>query len=246
VSLEVADARNPIDPASIRVTLDGRQFTVKDPQVTFEPLAADKKRGRLTCALPIEMPQSLRGCQALVAHQMTVQVDDYAVDDACLSRTLSFAIVTPPPPHVVYLSDLQPTRTLVHGYLVDRGLMSPNIVLHGVTYARGVFAHPEIAQPETHSELVYDLSKLKEYGTFHAVVGVEDAAGGGSVEFKVQARHGQGEWQELWKSGVIRVGEASKLVECPLDGADELRLYVTDGGDGYNCDHAFWADARVQ
>ena len=56
----------------------------------------------------------------------------------------------------------------------------------------------------------------------------------------------KGEWQEVWKSGVLRVGQESKLVECCLSDADELRLYVTDGGDGYGCDHAFWADARLQ
>lgn len=244
--LEVADARNPLDPDSVSVTLDGRQYTVKDPQVKFEPLSADKRRARLTCALPVETPASLRGCQAIIDHQIAIQVDDYAVDDARLTRVINFAAVSPPPEHVVYLSDLQPTKIFVHGYMTDRGLNAPNIVLHGVAYARGVFAHPEIAQPETHSEIVYDLTKLKEYGTFHAVVGVEDAAGGGSVEFKVQTRRGQGEWTELWKSGVLRVGQESKLVECPLQGADELRLYVTDGGDGYSCDHAFWADARVQ
>jgi hypothetical protein len=147
---------------------------------------------------------------------------------------------------VVYLSDLRPTKIFVHGYMTDRGLMAPSIVLHGVTYARGVFAHPELGPPETHSEIIYDLTRLQAYGTFHAVVGVEDSAGGGSVEFKVQTRRGQGEWRELWQSGVLRVGQESKLVECPLAGADELCLYVTDGGDGYTCDHAFWADARVQ
>jgi hypothetical protein len=45
---------------------------------------------------------------------------------------------------------------------------------------------------------------------------------------------------------VLRVGQESKLVVCPLNGADESRLYVTGSGDGYNCDHAFWADARLQ
>jgi hypothetical protein len=244
--LEVADARNPIAPASISVTLDGRRFTLNDPQLKLEWLSADKHRAQLTCELAVETPASLRGCQALISHQVTMQMDDYAVDVAHLTRTLNFALVSPPPPHVVYLSDLQPTKILVHGYMTDRGLMSPNIVLHGVTYARGVFAHPEIAQPETHSELIYDLTKLKEYGTFHAVVGVEDTAGGGSVDFRVQTRRGQGEWTEVWRSGVLRVGQESKLVECPLAGADELRLYVTDGGDSYNCDHAFWADARLQ
>jgi oligo-alginate lyase len=246
IALEVADARNPINPASISVNLDGRLFTLKDPQLKFQPRSPDQRRARLTCTLPIAVPPSLRGCQALIAHQLTIKVDDYALDDARLTRTLQFAVVSPPPPHVVYLSDLQPTKILVHGYMTDRGLMAPNIVLHGVTYARGVFAHPELAPPETHSEIIYDLSKLQAYGTFHAVVGVEDSAGGGSVEFKVQTRRGPGEWRELWQSGVLRVGQESKLVECPLAGATELRLYVTDAGDGYNCDHAFWADARLQ
>jgi hypothetical protein len=246
VALEVRDARNRLDPTSVTVTADGRAFTVKDPQVTFEPLSADGRRARVTCRLPIQPPAGLSGCQTLAAHEITVWVDDYAADEASLTRTIRFAAVSPPPPHVVYLSDLQPTTTLVHGYMTDHGLNAPNIVLNGVTYARGVFAHPEKASPETHSELIYDLTSLKEYGTFHAVVGVEDSAGGGSVEFKVQTRREGGEWTERWTSGVLRVAQGSRLVECLLAEADELRLYVTDGGDGYGCDHAFWADARLQ
>jgi alpha-galactosidase len=34
-------------------------------------------------------------------------------------------------------------------------------------------------------------------------------------------------------------------VSVPLDGVDELTLVVTDAGDGINCDHADWADARL-
>jgi alpha-galactosidase len=38
---------------------------------------------------------------------------------------------------------------------------------------------------------------------------------------------------------------ASKNVSVPLSGANQLQLYVTDGGDGLFYDHADWADARV-
>ena len=52
----------------------------------------------------------------------------------------------------------------------------------------------------------------------------------------------------LWRSGTISyltTGHATDVeVEIP-EGSRELALIVTDGGDGYDCDHADWIDPTV-
>lgn len=38
---------------------------------------------------------------------------------------------------------------------------------------------------------------------------------------------------------------AAKEVNVNLSGKNELKLIVTDGGDGINSDHADWVNARL-
>jgi hypothetical protein len=48
----------------------------------------------------------------------------------------------------------------------------------------------------------------------------------------------------LWQSGVMRGGQAPKTVDLDLTGVQQIILRVTTAGDGYEYDHADWADAR--
>lgn len=78
-----------------------------------------------------------------------------------------------------------------------------------------------------------------------AVIGVDrnerTGGGQGSVEFAVQV----GE-REIYRSGLLRGGDKALVVSLALEGATEVRLRATDGGDGPACDHADWADARIE
>jgi len=77
---------------------------------------------------------------------------------------------------------------------------------------------------------------------FQAVVGIDDEAGArGSVEFKVV-----GDGKLLWSSGLMKGGQSGKPVDVDLTGVKELALRVSDAGDGYEYDHADWADARFE
>jgi len=58
------------------------------------------------------------------------------------------------------------------------------------------------------------------------------------VIFKVIA-----DGRESFDSGVMRANTPAKWVSVPLAGVNELKLVVTDAGDGINCDHADWAEA---
>jgi hypothetical protein len=89
------------------------------------------------------------------------------------------------------------------------------------------------------SELVSELEEPWE--RFEAWVGVDAAMRQykeASVVFKVL-----GDGRELFQSGVMRAETSAARVSVPLAGVRQLKLVVTDAGDGRNCDHADWAEA---
>ena len=78
--------------------------------------------------------------------------------------------------------------------------------------------------------------------SFRAQVGVNTDGHNeqGSVEFLVT-----GDGKTLWRSGILRGGDAPKAVDVPLAGVRKLTLEVTDGGDGKDSDHGNWAEAVI-
>lgn len=77
---------------------------------------------------------------------------------------------------------------------------------------------------------------------FAAQVGVDDHTTGeaASVEFQVGA-----DGRRLWRSGVLRRGQAPVAVDLDVRGVRQLLLLVTDAGDGVSFDHANWAEATI-
>ncbi|WP_345714011.1 NPCBM/NEW2 domain-containing protein, partial [Kineococcus glutinatus] len=77
--------------------------------------------------------------------------------------------------------------------------------------------------------------------TFTAQVGVHPTRGyAGSVVFQV--------WNgstKLADSGTMGGGQAAKTLTVNVAGMSEIRLVVTDGGNGNADDHATWGDARL-
>ncbi len=102
----------------------------------------------------------------------------------------------------------------------------------GKEYRHGLGTHAR-------SEILYRLDN--RYAGFTAEVGVDDEKGGaGSVSFQVFV-----DGDKLFDSGVMKGNQPAQKVSVSLEGAEELRLVVTDGGDGINCDHADWAEAKL-
>ncbi|MDO5520028.1 MAG: NPCBM/NEW2 domain-containing protein [bacterium] len=103
-----------------------------------------------------------------------------------------------------------------------------------VTYEKGIGAHST-------STIVYDLTD-KNFDYFTSYVGVDRRMFGsvGSVEFKVYV---DGELQ--FNSGIMTSKQAQKYVEVDINGAKELKLVVTDGGNGQGSDHADWGDTKL-
>jgi hypothetical protein len=103
------------------------------------------------------------------------------------------------------------------------------LTLNGQTYARGFGTHAD-------SSLSFDLGGRCQ--TFTARVGVDDEVGErGSVVFQVYA-----DGVKLYDSGRMTGQSATRAVEVPVAGTRELKLVVTDAGDGLSADHADWVN----
>lgn len=106
------------------------------------------------------------------------------------------------------------------------------LTLNGIVYAKGLGAHD-------YSEVRYALGG--QYASFLSDVGVDDECGSeGSVVFQVWA-----DGVKLYDSGAVTGASATKSVNVSVAGVQELRLIVTDAGDGWAYDHADWAGARL-
>ncbi|MFB9993280.1 NPCBM/NEW2 domain-containing protein [Deinococcus oregonensis] len=107
------------------------------------------------------------------------------------------------------------------------------LTLAGQTSARGLGTH-------ANSSLTFALGG--QCSTLTASVGVDDEVGDrGSVVFQVW----NGTAAKLYDSGTVRGADAAKSVNVNMTGVQDLRLVVTDGGDGISYDHADWVNPVV-
>ena len=102
------------------------------------------------------------------------------------------------------------------------------------TFTKGLGVH-------ANSEIVYTLSGMCQ--TFTATVGIDAEVSSNpkaSVFFQV--------WNgatKLYDSGLVTATTPGKAISVPISGVQNLRLVVTDAGDGISYDHADWGDAQV-
>jgi alpha-galactosidase len=96
----------------------------------------------------------------------------------------------------------------------------------------------------THANSRIVIRSPKPIERFSAWVGVDHnertRGGAGSIVFSVSTEKG-----ELFRSKVLRGGQAAVRVDVAAEGATTLYLNVDDAGDGIQCDHADWADAAI-
>lgn len=109
----------------------------------------------------------------------------------------------------------------------NRSVDGRPLTIAGAGYPEGLGAHAP-------SEIAYQLG-----GTCSRLsvdVGIDDEVGAnGSVVFQIY-RDGA----KAADSGLMTVGRPAKHLTADLTGGSELRLVVTDGGNGNNSDHADW------
>lgn len=140
------------------------------------------------------------------------------------------------------ISDMTPVGTPVNGLGTPEKNKSNGdaaagdgtiITLDRIPYAKGLGVHAP-------SDMRYRLGGACG-GAFVADVGVDDSAGDqGSVVFQVWL-----DGVKAFDSGLMHGSDLRKSVNVSVAGKNELRLVVTDGGDGNIGDRADWAGARV-
>lgn len=115
---------------------------------------------------------------------------------------------------------------------INQSVEGNPLTIAGVTYERGIGVH---------SIFKYMLNLDGNGRRFSAMVGVDDESGRlATVEFFVL-----GDKQILWQSGVMKPGDPAKPIDVNIKGIKKLALYISDGGDNINYDHANWIDARI-
>lgn len=107
------------------------------------------------------------------------------------------------------------------------------LTIGGHRYADGLGVHAP-------SEIRYALDD--RYDVFRAIVGVDDETGNnGSVVFEVWL-----DGKRAYRSPMMLGSMPGLAIEVPVEDAREMRLVVTDAGDGIAWDHADWASARLE
>ncbi|WP_019588840.1 NPCBM/NEW2 domain-containing protein [Deinococcus apachensis] len=110
------------------------------------------------------------------------------------------------------------------------------LTLNGQTYPRGFGTHAG-------SDMHFSLQGYNDASCtrFTSDIGVDDEVGDrGSVVFQVLL-----DGVKVYDSGTMTGSSATQRVDLDLTGKQDLRLVVTDAGDGIAYDHADWALPKV-
>ena len=140
---------------------------------------------------------------------------------------------------IVFLSDMPWTKATAgadNPVRCDKNYYGKQISIAGKAYPKGLWTHafPDAAPADT----VFDLSG-RRLAALRADAGLDDASGGGSVQFQVLV-----DGRLKSQSPVLRPRQVHRF-HVDLAGAKQLTLRVLNGGDGYACDHAAWGFARL-
>jgi len=142
-----------------------------------------------------------------------------------------------PPPNGVWVDSLDLSKAAVRRPRPARGQTAPpqplTLSLGGTPYPHGVAL-------QVNADLAIDLGGRAS--RFIAMVGIDDdrKAGQGTVTFEVWL-----DGRKVADSGLIKSGDAPKLLTADLAGAKRLILSVGDGGDGTLDDNADWGGAVI-
>jgi alpha-galactosidase len=116
------------------------------------------------------------------------------------------------------------------------------------TYALGGVTYPHTAPVTSDTDFTIDLKGAAT--RFESMVGIDDAVSAGRGGQPAVSRGSAvfGVWvdgKKVADSGVMKGGDAPKLLTADLKGAKRLTLAVNDGNDGTGSDNANWAGAVI-
>ena len=188
--------------------------------------------------LPVQNWKTSAGLTQLTLRQnVALETDTASLLDAV-------TLLQPVSPRVRYLSDVEnpsyvhiPFLTLHWPHWEDRSVLGGRLRHDGSIYLKGLGMHST-------SRLAYDLPP--GYRRFEAEVAVdEDADTGGSVTFRVFLAGDGGQWNQAYRSPVVRGGERPLRLRIELGEARRIALIVDFADYGDQLDHADWLNARL-
>jgi hypothetical protein len=152
----------------------------------------------------------------------------------------------------IFLSDLEEQELAAYlpCWKKDTNHLGKPIRLAGIEYAKGLLLHPEESLKGNRARVAYALvGELRNATRLTAVIGIDtamaEAYGKGSATFLVEILR-KGTWERVFASAVLKYSDPAQKISVDITGAETLRLVCGDGGDGIACDHATWADAKLQ
>ncbi|AWE07805.1 hypothetical protein DCE79_10595 [Lysinibacillus sp. 2017] len=170
-------------------------------------------------------------------YEITYTVIDH--DGNTVTKTRTIAVVNMGDYNYLSDFDWSSTQNSYAAPIKDKAISNNRLKLTNdngseVVYEKGIGAH-------SNSTIVYDLTD-KDAAYFTSFVGVDRQMYNsvGSVVFQVYV-----DGVKQFDSGLMASKAAHKFVEVNLAGAKELKLVVTDGGNGNGSDHATWGDAKL-
>ena len=226
----------PIAPA----TLSGASFTLSVGGGSVPAsMSYDSATRTATLNPTASLPAGATGTAAV--HGGAGGVTDLAGNPLVGDVVWAFGIATAsPPPSVQYVSDLVFTQQTNGWGPIERDRSNAEsaagdgrpLTLAGVVYGKGLGVH---ARADVRFGVPTGCTRLT------AKIGVDDEVGTkGSVVFEVWSGS-----TRLLRSAVLTGSSATATVDLQISPGTELRLLVTDSGNGQNSDHADWADARL-
>lgn len=137
-------------------------------------------------------------------------------------------------PKAIWLDELGASPCYIQDWgkpEVNRSVLGTPLTVGGKVYERGIGAH-------SICRMFFDLGA--------DAVSVSGSVGGDdnnpfrtAFQFKIV-----GDRKELWRSGVLRKGDAVKEFDVDLSGIDKVLLLVEECGDGIMYDHADWLNVK--
>jgi alpha-galactosidase len=185
---------------------------------------------RAECVRPeFRAARSARGLRALVAALLSITALQSTAGD------LDDLRASQPPAGAIWVDELELSRLSQR-----RGTPRAGLTIRGKPIVLGGHTYPHGIGTRSISEFVIDLQGGAS--RFVSMVGFDDVLkpGVGTVTFEV--------WVDdalVAQSGVMRVGDAPKLLSADLRNARVLTLLVDDGGDTSNDDEVAWAGATI-
>jgi hypothetical protein len=138
---------------------------------------------------------------------------------------------------LTFASDLPWTKATAGSDTVhrDKNVKELPITINGKVYPKGLWTHA--FNDATPADFAFDIAG-KKFATFKATVGLDDLGEKGSVQFEVLV-----DGVKQAESPVMRPKQTHEIA-VDVSQAKNVTLRVTNGGDGYQYDHAAWGFAR--